>query len=287
MTALATHPASLSTIQAVILAALQGFTELFPFSSLGIQVIVPKLLHWGINQSDPQFLPFVVSLHVGTAIGLVIYFWRDWIRLVSALWRSLGQGLERVREDGDQKTIWLLIAATVPAGLVGVLFQHKLGDLFAAPRLAAALLIVNGAIMVLGERLLRHREEDLPAMGFGQSVAIGVAQVFALIPGISRSGVTMVGGLAVGLGYETAARFSFLMATPIILAAGLLEVRHLHGGAHGLLAQAGVGLVVAGVVAYLSVRYLMHYFQTRRLLPLAAISAAAGVVFSVLLALGA
>ena len=287
MTALATHPASLSMIQAVVLAALQGFTELFPFSSLGIQVIVPKLLHWGIDQSAPQFLPFVVSLHVGTAIGLIVYFWRDWVRLVSALWRSLGEGLERVRQDGDQKTIWLLIAATIPAGIVGLLFRHKLGQLFAAPAVAAALLIVNGGIMALGERLLRHREEDLPAMTFGQAVAIGVAQIFALIPGISRSGVTMVGGLAVGLGYETAARFSFLMATPVILAAGVLELRHLHGGAGGLLSQALLGLVVAAIIAYLSVRYLMRYFQTHRLLPLAAISAAAGVVFTVLLALGA
>ena len=287
LTALATHPASLSMLQAVVLAALQGFTELFPFSSLGIQVIVPRLLHWGIDQSAPQFLPFVVSLHVGTAIGLIAYFWRDWVRLVSALWRSLGEGLERVRQDGEQKTIWLLIAATVPAGIVGLVFQHKLGRLFAAPAAAAALLIVNGGIMAIGERLLRHRREDLPAMTFGQAIAIGVAQVFALIPGISRSGVTMVGGLAVGLGYETAARFSFLMATPVILAAGVLELRHLHAGASGLLAQALLGLVVAAIVAYLSVRYLMRYFQTHRLLPLAAISAAAGVVFTVLLALGA
>lgn len=287
LTALATHAVGLSMFQAVVLAALQGFTELFPFSSLGIQVIVPKLLHWGVQQSDPQFLPFVVSLHVGTAIGLVVYFWRDWVRLVSALWRSLGQGLERVSQDGDQKTIWLLIAATIPAGLVGLLFQHKLGLLFAAPRVAAAFLILNGAVMALGERLIRHRRDDLPTMGFGQAFAIGVAQVLALIPGMSRSGVTIVGGLAVGLGYETAARFSFLMATPVILAAGVLEVRHLHGGTHGLLPQALVGLVVAGVIAYLSVRYLMRYFQTHRLLPLAVISAAAGLVFTILLSVGA
>lgn len=278
---------TLTMLQAVVLSALQGFTELFPFSSLGIQVIVPKLLHWGVNQSDPQFLPFVVSLHVGTAMGLIVYFWRDWIRLVAALWRSLGDGLEHIRTEADQKTIWLLIAATIPAGIVGILFQHKLGRLFAAPAVAAALLIVNGAVMLVGERLVRHREENLPAMTFPQAVGIGISQILALIPGMSRSGVTMVGGLAVGLGYETAARFSFLMATPIILAAGLLEVHKLHGGTHGLAAQALVGFLVAGVVAYFSIRYLMRYFETRRLLPLAIISAAAGIVFSILLAVGA
>jgi undecaprenyl-diphosphatase len=279
--------ATLSLVQAVVLSALQGFTELFPFSSLGVQVIVPRLLHWPINQAGPQFLPFVVSLHVGTALGLILYFWRDWVRLIGALWRGLTEGFRHVRSDPDQKTIWLLIAATIPAGLVGLLLRHPLAHLFAAPVLAAALLIVNGAIMAFGERWVRHREENVPAMTFPQAAGIGVSQVLALIPGLSRSGVTMVGGLAVGLGYETAARFSFLMATPIILAAGALEVHKLHGGAHGLLAQAGIGFVVAGLVAYLSVRFLMRYFETRRLLPLALISVAAGVLFTLLLAVGA
>ena len=281
------HPVlALTFVQAVVLSALQGFTELFPFSSLGVQVIVPRLLHWGIDQSSSQFLPFVVSLHVGTAIGLIVFFWRDWVRLVSALWRSLTQGLRRVGQEPDQKVIWLLIAATIPAGIIGFAFKHPLAKLFAAPLAAAVLLIVNGLIMAVGERMVRHREENMPAMRFGQSIAIGVSQVLALIPGISRSGVTMVGGLAVGLSYETAARFSFLMATPIILAAGALELHKLHGGAHGLAAQAAVGLVVAGVVAYFSVRYLVKYFETRRLLPLAVISIAAGIVFTALLSTG-
>ncbi len=278
---------TLSMLQAIVLSALQGFTELFPFSSLGVQAIVPKLLHWGIDTSSSQFLPFVVSLHVGTAIGLIAYFWRDWVRLASALWRSLGEGLEHVRQDGDQKTIWLLIAATIPAGLAGLLLRHRIAALLAAPEIAALLLIVNGGIMGLGERMIRHREEHVPGMTFGQAIGIGISQILALIPGISRSGVTITGGLAVGLGYETAARFSFLMATPIILAAGVLEVRKLQGGVHGLAAQAAVGLVVAAVVAYLSVRYLMRYFESRRLLPLAVISAALGVIFSLLLALRA
>ena len=281
------HPVlALSMLQAVVLSALQGFTELFPFSSLGVQVIVPRILHWSINESGAQFLPFIVSLHVGTALGLIVFFWKDWVRLVGALWRSLTQGLKRVRREPDQKVIWLLIAATIPAGLVGLAFTHPLARLFAAPLLAAILLIVNGLIMAVGERMVRHRKEDMPSMTFRQAIAIGVSQVLALIPGISRSGVTIVGGLTVGLGYETAARFSFLMATPVILAAGVLELHHLHGGAHGLAAQALLGLVVAGIVAYFSVRYLVRYFESRRLLPLALISIAAGVVFTVLLSTG-
>lgn len=280
-------PVSLSALQALLLGVLQGFTELFPFSSLGIQVIVPRLLHWGIDQSNVQFLAFVVSLHLGTAAGLLVCFWRDWVELLTALWASLVQGLERVRREPRQKSIWLLIAATVPAGLVGLLFQHKLGALFAAPRLAAALLIVNGGIMFFGERLAGGGSgEEIPAMRFPQAIGIGVAQILALIPGLSRSGVTMVGGRLVGLGYETAARFSFLLATPIIAAAALLELHKLHGGAHGLLVPAAVGFVAAAVVAYLSARYLLRYFQTRRLAPLAAVSAGAGIVFSLLLAFG-
>lgn len=248
-------------------------------------MIVPRLLGWQSVQSSAQFLPFVVSLHVGTALGLIIYFRRDWVALAQALWVSLGEELRRMRQVPQQKTIWLLIVATIPAGLVGLAFRHPLSHLFAAPLVAALMLIVNGLIMAAGDRLLRHGEEDVAEMTFPQAAGIGVAQILALIPGLSRSGVTMVGGLTVGLGYETAARFSFLMATPIILAAGLLEMHHLHGGIHGLLKQAVIGLVVAGVVAYLSVRYLMHYFETRRLLPLAVISAGAGILFTVLLLL--
>lgn len=276
----------LSLLQAVVLSALQGFTELFPFSSLGIQTIVPHLLHWNVSQSGSQFLPFVVSLHVGTAVGLIVYFWRDWVVLVRALWQSLLQGGRNIRRDADQKTIWLLIAATIPAGLAGLLLQHRIAALLAAPTVAAIVLIVNGIVMAVGERLVRHRDDAVPGMTFIQAVGVGLAQILALFPGMSRSGVTMVGGLAVGLGYRTAARFSFLLATPIILAAGVLELHKLHGGAHGLATQAAIGFVVAGVVAYLSTRYLMRYFQTRRLLPLAAISMAAGVVFTVLLAVG-
>jgi undecaprenyl-diphosphatase len=223
-------------------------------------------------------------LHLGTAIGLIIYFANDWARLILAFFRSVQTSLLELDKDPDQKTIWLLIAATIPAGIVGFAFRHAFAHLLTLPALAAALLIVNGLVMLGGDRLVRHGREDIPAMTFWQAILIGVAQIFALIPGFSRSGVTMVGGLMVRLSYETAARFSFLMATPVILAAGVLEVRKLH--LHGLLVQSGVGFVIAAVVAYLSVRYLMRYFETHRLLPLALISMAAGVVLSGMLLLG-
>lgn len=275
----------MSIVQAVILSALQGSTELFPFSSLGIQVIVPRLFHWSINEASGQFLPFLVALHVGTALGLIVYFAKDWRTLIGAFLRSLDTQFREVRSDVQQKTVWLLVAATIPAGLVGIAFQHPLAKLLAHPLLAAILLIVNGFIMALGERWLTYRREDLARMSFGQAIAIGLAQILALFPGISRSGVTMVGGLAVGLSYENAAKFSFLTATPIILAAGVLEVHKLHAG-HGLLVPSVVGAVVAGTVAYLSVRFLMRYFRTQRLRPLAAVSITAGVLFTGALLLG-
>lgn len=274
----------MSILQAVVLSALQGFTELFPFSSLGMQVIVPHILHWSIDTSSPQFLPFIVSLHLGTAIGLIVFFARDWGRLITAFFRSVQSSLKEVDKDDDQKTIWLLIVATIPAGIVGVLLEKRIEHLLSVPLLAVVMLVVNGLIMLAGDRLVRHGEERIGRMGFGQALVVGVAQILALIPGISRSGMTIVGGLAVGLSYETAARFSFLMATPVILAAGVLEVHKLH--VHGLLGQSAIGFVVAAVVAYLSVRYLMRYFETQRLRPLAIISVTAGVVLGGLLLAG-
>lgn len=274
----------MSIIQAIVLSALQGFTELFPFSSLGIQAIVPHILNWHVNTAAPQFLPFVVALHTGTALALIVFFWRDWVRLVDAFFRSLNTGLRNIRRNPDEKTIWLLIVATIPAGLVGLAFKHSFAGLLGIPMLAAVLLIVNGIMMWLGDRFVYHADENIPHMSFWQAVGVGVAQILALFPGMSRSGVTMVGGLLFGLSYETAARFSFLMATPIILAAGLVELKKLH--AHGgLLGPSVVGFIVAAIVAYLSVSFLMRYFETHRLRTLALISVAAGVVFTGLLAL--
>src|SRR5216684_6535951 len=144
----------MSIFQALVLALLQGVTELFPVSSLGHTVILPKLLGWNIDQADPTFLAFVVLLHVGTAIALVIYFWRDWLAIVRAVLRSVIDG--RMHGSPDERLGWRLIAGTVPAGLVGVLFQKQVQSLFANPRAAATFLIVNGVIMFAGERARRR-----------------------------------------------------------------------------------------------------------------------------------
>lgn len=273
----------MSLLQALILSALQGFTELFPLSSLGIQAIVPHLLHWAVNTAAPEFLPFVVALHMGTALALIVYFRRDWALLVDGFFRSLNTGLRQVNRDPAQKTVWLLIVATIPAGLAGILLKHHVARLLGSPLVASLLLIANGVLMILGDRLIRHRKDQIHRTTYAQAFGVGLAQMFALLPGLSRSGLTMVGGLTVGLSYQTAARLSFLMATPIILAAGLVELPKLHGHG-GLLAPSILGFAVAVVVAYLSVRYLMRYFERHRLMPFGWASVALGVIFTALLA---
>src|SRR2546421_9317044 len=218
----------MSLFQALVLALLQGVTELFPVSSLGHIVILPKLLRWNIDQADPTFLAFVVLLHVGTATALVIYFWRDWLAIVRAVFRSVLDG--RMHGTADEGLGWRLIAGTVPAGLVGLLFQKQVQSLFANPRAAAGFLIVNGLIMFVGERVRRRAvafdegRTQLDAVPVRTAVGIGSAQILALLPGISRSGSTMVAGLLANLSHEAAARFAFLLATPIILRAGRLTI---------------------------------------------------------------
>lgn len=258
----------------MILGLLQGFSELFPFSSLGLLTIFPSLVHWHLDQSAPSYLPFVVTLHVGTAVALIIYFRRDWIQL----WQGLVRGFQG-KWEGDGLLARYLILATIPAGLVGLAFEHKLKALFATPLVAATLLMVNGLIMLIGEKWFKPGRQHLPVerLGNGRAFGIGLSQILAFFPGISRSGVTMVGGLAAGLEHESAARFSFLMATPIILAAGLFEIRKLHGHT-AMLGLSLVGGLVAGITAYLSTRYLMHYFRRGNLLVFAAISFTIGLI---------
>src|ERR1700730_3829454 len=186
----------MSIFQALVLALLQGVTELFPVSSLGHIVILPRLLGWNINQADPTFLAFVVLLHVGTADARAIYFRRDWVAIVGAVVRSVIDG--RMHGTADERLGWRLIAGTIPAGLVGVLFQKRGQSLFANPRAAAAFLIVNGAIMFVGERVRRRAvafdegRTQLDALPVRTAIGIGSAQILALLPGISRSGSTMV-----------------------------------------------------------------------------------------------
>jgi undecaprenyl-diphosphatase len=271
----------MTAFQALFTAILQGVTELFPVSSLGHAVVLPALLGWQIDQHAPSFLPFLVVLHLGTAAALLAYFWRDWIDFLLAV---LGRKTERPREE-LLRLLVMIVIATIPAGLVGLLFAERLRALFGAPTVAAAFLIVNAVILVGGERLRRRTEATggaLEGLTIRGALLIGVWQCAALIPGISRSGVTMVGGLLAGLHHKEAARFSFLIATPIILAAGVHEVpKLLHaessGGITGLSLIAGI---VAGITAYLSVAFLMRYFRKHdfeALDPFAWYCAAAGI----------
>jgi undecaprenyl-diphosphatase len=268
----------MSLITALILGIIQGGTELFPFSSLGILVIVPHFLAVR-GLTGTRYLPFLVALHVGTALALIGYFWRDWVAMVRG-WFRTWEG----EESPEGRLFWLIILATIPAGLVGLALKHKLTALFGHPLPAAVFLLVNGGIMALGDRVARRvkRRQTLEALTAGQSLTIGLWQILALIPGLSRSGSTITGGVALGLSFEDAAHFSFLLATPIILAAGLVELPKLHGGLHGLMVPALVGGVAAAVVALLSTRFLMGYFRVNNLKWLAVCSAILGVAGLVL-----
>lgn len=240
-------------------AALQGVTELFPISSLGHSILVPALLHWPIDRSAPWFLPFLVVLHLGTATALVLYFWRDWYELIGGWLRARGRPT-----DPQARLLWLLIVGTVPAGLIGLALHHKIEALFGGFTFAAIALMVNGVLLIGGD-FLKHRQglRALPDLGWGRAFLVGIAQALALIPGFSRSGATLIAGLGLGLNYGDAARFSFLLATPIIAAAGVLEVpKLLHASVppelRGAIFFAGV---VSGVLAWLSTWFLMRWFR--------------------------
>jgi undecaprenyl-diphosphatase len=254
----------MNSIQALIFAAIQGVTELFPISSLGHAVVLPALLGWNVDQQSPSFLPFLVVLHLGTAIALLVYFWSDWYSILIAL---LGRTNETERTK-QRRLFGMLVAGTLPAVIVGFALEHPLRALFGSPPMAALFLVVNGVLLFVGERIRQRssRAKDLRPLDDLQvvdAVVIGVWQCAALIPGISRSGATMVGGLLRGLTHEASAHFSFLLATPIIAGAAVLEVPKLlkHGGAFSGVAV--VSGVVAGVTAWLSVFVLMRYFKRR------------------------
>lgn len=285
-------------IHVLLLALLQGVTELFPVSSLGHTVIIPGILGWKETLDSPTFLPLLVTLHLGTSVALLTFFWRDWVQLLRGGLRTVvaGRFTPDVDPDGYGRQLALVVVGTIPAGIIGLLFQHQLEAGFSIPILAAAFLVANGAVLLAGERLWRGqrlREKEIAAqapmfaavgrslneMSFKQAAIIGFAQSFALIPGFSRSGLTMVTGMANGLSHEAAARFSFLLATPIILAAGVLEIPKLL--AHQYRADLPIALgggVVAGIAAYLSVRFLMKYFETNRLDPFAYYCVIAGTL---------
>src|SRR5436853_1538150 len=274
-----------------MLGLLQGVSELFPVSSLGHSVILPKLVGWNIHQTAPYFLTFLVALHLATALVLLGFFWDDWVRIVKGLGRSLR---DREITDADAKLGWLLVVATIPAGILGLTLQDSLRKFFASPEYASIFLALNG-VMLYGAELLRRRapvvaEDDdqriAQTVGWPQSVAVGAAQAIALIPGFSRSGAAMGGGLLVGLSHKDAARFAFLLATPIIGAAAILKLPELFGSeGNGVRGQALVGALCSALTAYLAVRFLMRYFETNRLTPFAAYCVAAGVAASLWFAL--
>lgn len=294
---------SLSFLQAMVIGLLQGVTEMFPISSLGHSVLVPAWIggSWAAlsqnqSHSESPYLAFIVVLHVATALALLLFFWREWVAIVTGLVRSI---VRRRIETPYERMAWLIVIATIPAGLTGLLLEHLFRTLFAKPLAAAAFLTANGVILFVGERMRRRsaaaRRDDVeiderPAAEIDAGVvatirpidagAIGLAQVLALFAGISRSGITMVAGLFRGLDHEQAVRFAFLLATPIILAAGVLKIPDFTGSlGDGIRGQALAGAAVAFVAAFLTTKFLTKYFErtTRRLTPFAIYSLAFGL----------
>jgi undecaprenyl-diphosphatase len=288
----------LSFFRAIFIGLLQGVTELFPISSLGHSVLIPSLLGWhnlvkSQSQSESFYLAFLVGLHCGSALALLWFYRQDWVRIVQAFFRSVRT---RRVQTSDERLAWLIIIATLPAGLLGLGLEHTLRTIFAKPLAAALFLTLNGLILAAGERVRRRSEvralavreglepggvsRRLDTLDYREAGVIGVAQSSALFAGISRSGVTMVAGLVRGLSHEDAARFAFLLATPIILAAGVYKLPDLNGHlGDGIRGQVLAGSIVAGVASYFSVRFLTRYFKTRTLTPFAAYCLVAGVFF--------
>jgi undecaprenyl-diphosphatase len=296
----------LSWLEAGVVGGMQGVAELFPVSSLGHSVLLPAVVggswakHLNVNEAESPYLAFIVGLHVATAAALIIYFRRDWVRIIGGLFSSIRR---REVKTADQRLAWLLVIATIPVGLVGLVAEHAVRTTLAKPNPTAVFLIINGFVLIGAEALRRRHqavvesayvderisgvESDkrvarLPVL---QATLIGSAQILALAPGISRSGVTMVGGMLRGLSREDAARFSFLLATPVILAAGALKIGDLTGPlGDGIRPQVIFGSVLSGVGAYLSVRFLTKYLANRSLRPFGIYCIAAGVASLVWLA---
>ncbi|MFI5911711.1 undecaprenyl-diphosphate phosphatase [Dactylosporangium sp. NPDC051541] len=278
--------------EAIVVGLLQGVTELFPVSSLGHSVLLPALIggRWArdlsVSAPESPYLAFVVGLHVATALALLVFFWRDWLRIIGGFASSVRY---RRIATPEERLAWMIIVATIPVGITGLLLEHTFRTVLGRPIPAAIFLTVNGLILLGSERLRRRAavvdrtagdpDERLASGPFARAVQIGSAQVLALLPGISRSGATMGAGLLKGLSHEDAARFSFLLATPVILAAGVLKLPDLFGplgaGIHG---QVLAGSVASFAAAYLAVRFLTRYFEHRTLTPFALYCVAAGLL---------
>lgn len=279
----------LTYLQAVIFGLLQGVTELFPISSLGHSVVLPRLLGWHINQNAPFFLTFLVATHTATALVLFFFFFKDWKRIFLGIFHSIK---DREINNSYAKLGWLLIVATIPAGILGIFFEQTFKSLFANSQLVAGMLIFNGILLYGAELLRRKRKESNSLVGsderiakltWGQVIKVGLLQCIALIPGFSRTGATLTGGLLVGLSHEDAARFSFLLATPIIGAASLLKLPELAGQTERtFILPTLIGAITAGIGAYFSVKFLTKYFETRKLTPFAIYCIVVGIILSIL-----
>jgi len=277
--------AHLSWLEAGTIGLLQGVSDLFPVSSLGHAVLVPAVVggSWSrdLNVRAPEspYLAFIVGLHVATAIALVVYFWRDWVRIVRGLVTSIAR---REIRNADQRLAWMLVLATIPVGIVGLLAEHEFRTTLSRPIPTALFLAVNGLVLLGIERARPTQprpyvdervsgpesDQRVAGLSFPRAVGIGAAQILALAPGISRSGIATSAGLVAGLDREDAARFSFLLATPVILAAGVLKIGDLTGPlGNGIRGQVVLGSVLSGVGAYLSVRLLTRYLANRSLRP--------------------
>ena len=286
--------------QTIFLALLQGVSELFPVSSLGHTVIFPGLFGWGNLELNTAcggrscFLPIITALHLGTSIALILYFWRDWLKVVQTMVNSVKQG--EMRRDSDECVTWLVIVGCVPVGLAGVFLKDPLEKLFGSPMLAAAFLVVNGSVLFLAEAWRRRQESSLSklppkereahfrplkSLTWKEALIVGSFQVLALVPGFSRSGMIMVGGLSVRLSHEDAARFAFLTGAPVIFGAAAVEIPYLFSQPH-ILGLVFMGMVLAGIAAFLSTRFLTKYFETGRLTPFAFYCWGAGLIALIL-----
>lgn len=249
----------MSLLHAILFAILQGATELFPVSSLGHAVIIPRLLHWGINQKSPGFLPFLVMLHLGTAAGLLAYFYLEWLVMAHGLF-GLGAAAQN---RSAREVLGKLVVATIPAVVIGTILKKPIAHLFGSPLIAAVFLFLNAGLLLWGDRLRAKDRHRAGVITYRDALVIGLFQCLAFLPGLSRSGATIVGALQRGISYEGAAKFSFLMGTPVILAAGVSEIPKLVHQ-HQLHALFGISLlaaIVSGIVAYASTAFLMRYFK--------------------------
>ncbi len=311
--------------QAIVLGLFQGLTELFPVSSLGHSVIMPAVFGWKLAESDSFFIVFLVATHFATSLALLVLFYKDWLRIVRGFFVSLPvlakniagkKGVVQIASADlrmNAKLAWLLIAGTIPAGLLGLIFQNRLQALFSSPRIVAIVLILNGCMLLFIERSYATKSLSakmdtmntsteggngggdsqadirISKLTFRQALKIGLCQALALIPGISRTGSTLGGGVSVDLNRDDAARFAFFLATPIIFAAALLKlpalIQYIHTGGIHIAGPFAAGFIAAFIAAYISARYLLTYFKTKTLAPFAWYCIVVGLIASIILSL--